>query len=191
MAKQPTSIIRGQAGAYEALAAKIASAVNARKIAWSAELTDSMTVRELQQWLKAKSADIRPAVRAAFAEAGLMREYSTLTSEAMLEAIVIGYGAAIPTSAAIMQPSALLSRKFGATIPLSKRIWESGKTAESEVMGVLSNGLRAQQAWTRTALDISAKELSSGNISGKIDELVTAAKRAGSSPAAIAEYKQA
>jgi hypothetical protein len=149
-----------------------------------------MTIADLRKWLKARTAEVRPQIHAAFKSAGLIEQYSALSTSAMLEAMIIGYGSKLPEGA-LMEPAALLSRKLNATVPLSKRIWTSGKNTENEVMSLLSNGLRSKSAWMKTAMVISDKELSSGSITATIDNLVIAAKRTGIDAASLAEYKRA
>lgn len=189
MPKQPTGIIHGQTAEYDALAERIAAIVKAKTAAWNTGLTANMTLADLRKWFKRNISEVRPAVRSAFAESGLAAKYSELVAGAMIEAMIIGYGKALPATA-VMEPTALLTKKFGAKVPLSKRIWTSGKDAESAVMSILSDNLKAKSNWVATSLRIQDAELSSGNISAKIEELVSAAKRTGAPAASLAEYKR-
>lgn len=116
----------------------------------------------------------------------IRERFSDMVASAVTDGYVIGAGASIP--AGLVKNEAIITKRLAKKFNLSSRVWESVKTAREEVTATVSAKLLQQKAWKKIAVDVSEAQLSKGVIAGKVNDLVAASRRVGTTSP---EYRKA
>jgi hypothetical protein len=134
------------------------------------------------------------SVEYAFKHLGVRDRYEDITINAVKESFELGYGASIAdaSSGGVMRKGSILSKRFGEDFTLKDSVWKSVDTTKKSVTSLVSEKLIQEKSWKGIAVDIRKEALSRGTISGKIDELVNAARRiSGGDISLVRDYKAA